>query len=220
MRIIPLTLVTFVTISRLMGADETFPRLSPEEALARLKAGNEHFARAVHSSSKPTHARRLDTAKSQNPFAIIVGCSDSRTSPEMIFEQNIGDLFVVRTAGNLADDIGLGSIEYAVAHLGPRLVVVLGHSRCGAVAAAVDGATAPGHIENIVSQIRPAVELVRAQGGDVLANAIRRNIDLVAKRIKDKAELGSLASSVRVVKAYYDLDSGKVTWLNDSQASR
>jgi carbonic anhydrase len=164
-------------------------------------------------------SRRLATAKAQHPFAIIVGCADSRTPPELIFDQNIGDLFVVRTAGNLADDFALGSIEYAVEHLGARLIVVLGHSRCGAVAAAVESDHAPGHIGEIVKDIRPAVEAVRAEGGDVLANAIRNNVDQVAKKINEKAELGSLASSVRVVEAYYDLDTGKVNWLNTNQSN-
>jgi carbonic anhydrase len=211
--------VCLLGIGSALGADEAASQVSPDAALKRLKMGNEHFARAANSSSQPTRARRLATAKAQHPFAIIVGCSDSRTPPEIIFDQNIGDLFVVRTAGNLADDFALGSIEYAVEHLGARLIVVLGHSRCGAVAAAVQSANAPGHIGGIVNDIRPAVEIVRAGGGDVLTNAIRSNVDQVAKRISEKAELGSLASSVRVVEAYYDLDTGKVEWLNNSQTS-
>jgi carbonic anhydrase len=210
----------FLGFGCLLAAEETTPSVDPSAALTRLKAGSERFSHAASSSSKPTRARRLATAKAQHPFAIIVGCSDSRTPPEMIFDQNIGDLFVVRTAGNLADDFALGSIEYAVEHLGARLIVVLGHSRCGAVAAAVESANAPGHIGGIVSDIRPAVEAVQADGGDVLVNAIKGNIDRVTKRIEEKAELGSLASSVRVVEAYYDLDTGKVSWLKDNQATR
>ncbi len=131
----------------------------------------------------------------------------------MIFDQNIGDLFVVRTAGEQVDDYALGSIEYAVEHLGARLIVVMGHARCGAVAAAVASETAPGHVGEIVRSIRPAFEAVRAQGGDVLVNSIKKNVDLVAEKIREKSELGSLKTSTEVVEAYYDLDSGKVEFL-------
>ena len=189
------------------------PQVSPDAALTTLKEGNERFVRSAPSTAQPTPDRRLATAKAQHPFAIIVGCSDSRTPPELVFDQNIGDLFVVRTAGNLADDFALGSIEYAVEHLGVRLIVVMGHARCGAVAAALEGATAPGHIGSIVREIRPAVEVAGKESGDALVNAIKSNIAQVAKRINEKAELGSLASSIRVVQAYYNLDTGRVEWL-------
>ncbi len=202
--------------SLLFGADPAAPSMESGPALAKLKAGNARFASAATSSSKPTRVRRAETAKSQHPFAVIVGCSDSRTPPEMIFDQNIGDLFVVRTAGEVVDSYELGSIEYAVEHLGARLIVVLGHARCGAVAAAVAGDSAPGHVGSIVRSIRPAVEAVRGQPGDQLTNAIKKNVDRITAKIRQKAELGSLASSVKVVEAYYDLDTGEVEWLQRS----
>jgi carbonic anhydrase len=221
MRIISLTIaVGLMGLNCLLAAEENAPVVSPDAALSKLQSGNERFARAASSESKPTRAQRLATAKAQHPFAIVVGCSDSRTPPEIIFDQNIGDLFVVRTAGNLADDFALGSIEYAVEHLGARLIVVLGHARCGAVAAAMESGNAPGHIAGIVSDIRPAIEAARKEGGDALTEAIKNNVDRVAKRIEEKAELGSLASSIRVIEAYYDLDSGKVMWLNNKASSR
>jgi carbonic anhydrase len=213
-RSIALTVVLLGWSGHLLADDHAVPSMQPGPALARLKAGNAHFVATAASSSKPTRARRAETAKSQHPFAVIVGCSDSRTPPEIIFDQNIGDLFVVRTAGEVVDSYGLGSIEYAVEHLGARLIVVLGHERCGAVAAAVAGERAPGHVGNIVRTIRPAVDAVRNQPGDELTNAIKKNVDRVSTRIREKSELGALASSVRVVEAYYDLDSGKVEWLN------
>jgi carbonic anhydrase len=203
-----------------LAAEEPASEVTPDAALAKLQTGNERFVHAATIPAKPTRARRVATAKAQHPFAIIVGCSDSRIPPEMIFDQNIGDLFVVRTAGNLADDFTLGSIEYAVEHLGARLIVVLGHSRCGAVAAAVESESAPGRIGNIVRDIRPAVEAAKDEKGDALVNAIKSNVKRVAKKIGEKAELGSLASSVRVVQAYYDLDTGEVTWLNDNRVAR
>src|SRR4051812_10778638 len=195
-----------------IAAEPATPSVSPDEALARLKAGNERFASSKESSSKPLAARRAETARGQNPFAIIVGCADSRTAPEIVFDESIGDLFVVRTAGNLVDDYALGSIEYAVEHLGVRLVVVLGHERCGAVTAALAGPSAPGHINSLVRDIQPAVAAAKGKEGDALANTIHENDAAVAAKIRQEAHLGDLAAQVRVVEGYYDLDTGKVEW--------
>ncbi len=189
------------------------PSVSPDAAIAKLIAGNNRYASNSTSAGKPTAKARAATAQSQHPFAIVVGCADSRTSPEIIFDQNLGDLFVIRTAGNLVDDYALGSIEYAVAHLGAKLIVVLGHERCGAVKAAVASGSAPGHVGNIVSDIRPAVKAVQGGAGDLLENSINENVYRVADKISHKAKLGDAASSVRIVRAVYDLDNGKVNWL-------
>lgn len=191
---------------------ENAPVVAPDVALARLKEGNRRFVANPMSAGKPTAARRTETAQSQHPFAVIVGCADSRTSPELVFDQNIGDLFVVRTAGNLVDDHALGSIEYAVEHLGSRLIVVLGHERCGAVKAALGSARAPGHINSLVRDIQPAVKAARSKAGDALANAVRENASLVAEKIRKEAEFGELAPHVRIVTGYYDLDTGEVQW--------
>ena len=195
-----------------IAADPTTPSVTPDEALSRLKAGNERFAGSKDSTSKPVAARRAETAKEQHPFAIIVGCADSRTAPEIIFDQNIGDLFVIRTAGNLVDDYALGTIEYGVEHLGVRLIVVLGHERCGAVTAALGGGSAPGHINSLVRDIQPAVAASKGKEGDALTNAIHENDAEVADKIRKQAELGELAAQVQVVEGYYDLDTGKVQW--------
>lgn len=186
-----------------------------DAALAKLKEGNLRFATSEVSKGKPTTARRMETAQSQHPFAIIVACADSRTAPELVFDQNIGDLFVVRTAGNLVDDHALGSIEYAVAKLGARLIVVLGHERCGAVEAALESGHAPGHINSLVRDIQPAVKAAKGKPGDALDATITENAHEVADRIKAKAVLGDLAKEVRVVSAVYDLDTGKVQWAKD-----
>ncbi len=138
------SLTTIALNGSAMAADHATPSVPADEALSRLKAGNERFAQSKVSAGQPVAERRAATAQTQHPFAIIVGCADSRTAPEIIFDQGIGDLFVVRTAGNLVDDYALGSIEYAVEHLGSRLIVVLGHERCGAVTAALEGGSAPG----------------------------------------------------------------------------
>jgi carbonic anhydrase len=202
-----------VTMSSWAFATEpAVPTITPDEALNRLKAGNERFVSNKDSTSKPGAARRAETAAGQNPFATIVGCADSRTAPEIVFDQGIGDLFVIRTAGNLVDDYALGSIEYAVEHLGVRLIVVLGHERCGAVTAALASASAPGHINALVRDIQPAVTATKGKEGDKLANAIHENDAAVAAKIRKQAQLGDLGAQVQIVEAYYDLDTGKVEW--------
>jgi carbonic anhydrase len=207
------TLIAAVAItSGVMAADPNVPSVTADEALSRLKSGNERFANSKESAGKPVAARRAETAQSQHPFAIVVGCADSRTAPEIIFDQNIGDLFVIRTAGNLVDDYALGSIEYGVEHLGVRLIVVLGHERCGAVTAALTGDSAPGHINSIVRDIKPAVVASNGKEGDPLTNAIHENDAEVASKIRKQAELGELSSQVRIVEGYYNLDTGKVEW--------
>lgn len=181
-------------------------------ALARLKHGNNRFAEAVVSEGKEVEKARAATAKAQRPFAVIVTCSDSRISTELLFDQNIGDLFVVRSAGNLVDDLGLGSIEFGVGTLGARLIVVLGHKGCSAVSASLAGAPLPGHLNAIVEAIRPAVERARTMAGDLLGNAIIENASLVAEKIKTLGVLGE--RGVQIVRAIYDLDSGVVDWID------
>lgn len=193
-----------------VGSGDHDKIVPPAQALARLKAGNARFAKAAKSAPKAVRARRLETAKAQHPFAIIVGCSDSRTVPEFVFDTNLGDLFIVRLAGNVADSDALASIEYAVAHLGSRLIVVLGHENCGAVKAALSGEGAPGHVGKLLESIRPAVEATQAMPGDRLTNAIRKNAGLVAQGIRREAELGELGKQVEIVSAFYDFDTGKV----------
>src|SRR3977135_2510796 len=205
-----LILMAAAVSSLAIAADPATAVVTPDEALNRLKAGNDRFASSKESTSKPVAARRAETAQSQHPFATIIGRADSRVAPEIIFDQSIGDLFVIRTAGNLVDDYALGSIEYAVEHLGVRLIVVLGHERCGAVTAALSGGSAPGHINLLVRDIKPAVAASKGKEGDALTNAIHENDAEVAKKIRSQAQLGELASQVRIVEGYYNLDTGKV----------
>lgn len=186
-----------------------------DKSLAKLKEGNKRYA-----SNKPTHQNqsgkhREEVAKGQKPFAVVVTCSDSRVPPEILFDQGIGDLFVIRTAGNIVDDIGLGSIEYAVEHLKVPLVVVLGHERCGAVDATVKGGEAPGHIRVLVSNIIRAVDKVRSKKGDLLENSIKQNVDNVVEQIKtSKPILEEFfhQKKIKVIGACYDLDDGVVTF--------
>ncbi len=197
------------------GAEHTAVTFGADAALAKLKEGNSRFIASTVSSAKPTAAKRAETAQGQHPFAIVVGCADSRTSPEIIFDQNLGDVFVIRTAGNLIDDHSLGSIEYAIEHLGVRLVVVLGHSHCGAVAAAVAGESAPGHIQSLVRDIQPAVKEARGRPGAVTELAVAANAELMAKKVRTQMDVGELAREVRILPAVYDLSSGKIEWLKE-----
>src|SRR3954465_10670658 len=217
MRAIPkLKLVMSIGLLSLAGfvfaADDHGASIDADSALAKLKEGNARFATSKDSSSKPTAAKRAETAQAQHPFAIILACADSRPAPEIIFDENIGDLFVIRTAGNVVDEHALGSIEYAVEHLGARLIVVLGHERCGAVTAAVASAPAPGHVQSLVRDIQPAVQAAKDVPGDAVDNATAENARLAAAKITKEADLAEYAKDVQTVSAVYNLDTGKVDW--------
>jgi len=190
--------------------------VTADEALTRLKAGNERFVTGKLIHPNEGADRRTEVAKGQSPFAIIVGCSDSRVGPEVVFDQGLGDLFVIRTAGNVVDDVALGSIEYAADHLGAPLILVLGHTRCGAVSAAVAGGHAPGHVASVVEKIKPAVDETKGKPGDALENAVRANVRHVVNQLRNSAPiLSGLVKSgkLRVVGACYDLDTGRVASL-------
>jgi carbonic anhydrase len=196
------------------------PAVSPDEALGRLKQGNTIFSRGGASIALPTVARIAELSKGQRPFAVIVGCSDSRVGPELIFDCNLGELFVVRVAGSTVSQEGLGSIVYAVEHLGAPLVVVLGHTKCGAVGAAVDVATKHvdlhGSLLNMVLPIMPAVlEAQEKHPADLQDAAIRQNVRDVAARLK--VADGTLAEKLsegrlKILSATYDLASGLVAF--------
>src|SRR5207244_11773048 len=162
------------------AADPTHPAqpaVAPAEAISKLKEGNGRYASGNLQHPGQTTERRAELTKDQHPFAVIVSCSDSRVPPEIVFDQGLGDLFVVRVAGNVIDDHGLGSIEYAVDHLGARLIVVLGHQSCGAVKAAKETiaakGTAAGHIQSLVTVLQPVVE---ATLKDYLDSTIKANV--------------------------------------------
>jgi len=187
--------------------------VSAEEAIERLKVGNERFAagKATHDHQQPD--RRDEVAKAQKPFAIIVCCSDSRVGPEIVFDQGLGDIFVLRTAGNVIDDVGQGTIEYAVEHFGTQLIVVLGHSQCGAVSAAVSGGEIHGHVRAVVEAIKPAVEKVKGLPGDPVQNAVWANVREDVKQLESDSPVLSdriKAGKLKIVGACYGLDSGQV----------
>ena len=195
------------------------PMISPAEAISKLKEGNGRYTSGSLQHPGQTTERRTELAKTQHPFAAIVSCSDSRVPPEIVFDQGLGDLFVVRVAGNVINDEGMGSLEYTVDHLGTRLILVLGHQRCGAVDAAKQTIAAkgkaPGHIQSLVTAIKPAVE---ATAKDDLETTIKTNVKNVVQALRSstpilKAEVDS--GKIQVVGGYYSLDTGAVTFLDE-----
>ena len=189
--------------------------LDAEESLKKLMDGNRRFVSETYDRGDISPGRRAEISKGQRPFAVIVDCSDSRVVPEFIFDQGLGDLFVIRTAGNIVDDIAIGSVEYAVKHLGVRLVLVLGHDDCGAVKATVAGGKAEGHIDAILQAIRPAVAVAMQKPGNLLDNAIAQNVDMVINRLQSAQPILAQAlqtGDVRIVGGVYHLKDGSVDW--------
>lgn len=198
--------------------------LTPEEALELLKQGNRSYLTDSPVRAAVGRQRRIEIAASQAPIAAYVSCSDSRVPPELLFGRGLGELFIVRNAGNTVDTVALGSIEYAVAELGVPLVVIMGHERCGAVAAATavvtDNATYPGSIGRMVEPIIPAVLAVRDAPGDLLDNAVRANVRRVVAGLRTAADPLLLdpqrEGRLKVVGAYYDLDTGQVDFFDEA----
>lgn len=197
--------------------------LTPDEALALLKEGNASYRTDSPVRTAIGRERRLEIALSQAPFAAYVSCSDSRVSPEILFGRGLGELFIIRNAGNTVDTVAMGSIEYAVAQLGVPLIVIMGHERCGAVSAAVsvveENARFPGSIGPMIEPIIPAVLEARGQPGDLLANAIRANVRRTVARLRTAASPLLLdpqrQGRLKVVGADYDLDTGDVDFFDE-----
>jgi carbonic anhydrase len=198
------------------------PGISADEAMRVLKAGNARYLEGKLQHPHQDRARRaLTAAQGQHPLATVLTCSDSRVPAEIIFDQGIGDLFVIRVAGNVAATDEIGSMEYAVDHLTAPLVVVLGHSQCGAVTAVVDNSKLPPNIASLVAPIKPAVDKAREANPQapkevLLKAAITDNVwqaiddmlrqsPIIREKVRD--------NQVQVVGALYDLDSGQVQWL-------
>jgi carbonic anhydrase len=188
--------------------------ITADQAMKNLMEGNTRFVsgNSIHPDQSIAD-RRAELVTSQHPFAVIVTCSDSRIPPEIVFDQGLGDIFVVRTAGQVMDNVTLGTIEYAVAHLNVPLVLVLGHDSCGAVEATVSGGEAPGHIASLVEAIKPAVDTAKGMKGDLLNNSIDVNTMNIVDELKSSQPILYPAvkeGKLEIVGARYHLDSGAV----------
>jgi carbonic anhydrase len=195
--------------------------VKPDEALEKLKAGNARYVAAPEVCSADLGKKRSSVAQSQTPWATIISCADSRVPPELLFGGvGPGELFIARNAGNMVDTATMGTIEYGAAVLGVPLIVVLGHERCGAVAAACDvvtkKATFPGSIGPMVAAIVPAAQAVNGKPGDFVDNAVRESAKRTAQQVASKSKIVAdliKAGKVKVVAGRYDLDDGKVEFL-------
>lgn len=206
-------LALFVTAHQVRSASNYTPIVSGADAFTKLLDGNQRFSQDHYQHPNLGAQRRTDLfTNGQHPFATVLGCSDSRVPPELVFDQGLGDLFVVRLAGNVADTVAIESIDYSVKHLGVRLIMVLGHDKCGAVTAAVIGHDEPGDVGPMLRELRPAVAASRNMPGDKIDNAIRENVILTVQKLSNSKELHGMVKSgdLKIVGGIYHLATGKV----------
>jgi len=192
--------------------------MTPDAALAKLKQGNAAFVTHMTQTRSQTIEERAALGAGQAPFASVLSCADSRTTPEIIFNQGLGDIFVVRVAGNVATATETASLEYGAAVLKAPLIVVMGHSSCGAVKAAIElaqGKSFPGKIQDLAKVIEPAALSSKAKGGNWTVNATMDNIRLAMHALQASPVLSDLitAGQLKIVGAYYQLETGVVTFL-------
>lgn len=214
--------------ARISARDEK-PPVSAADALKMLEAGNARFVADKPEHPNSDQRRVQETGKNgQYPIAAVLGCADSRVPVETIFDRGVGDLFVVRVAGNVAGTTELASLEYAVDHLGVSLIVVLGHTKCGAVQAAVAGGELPGNLPALIDDITPAVRAAEAKNPNapadkLLTKAIAENVHqqiAAAQRKSAPLRKAVAAGSVKFVGAVYDVETGVVHWLDDASAAK
>lgn len=194
----------------------------PAEALRLLEEGNKRFAEGKQAVKDLGERRREHLYNGQKPFAVIVSCSDSRVPPEIVFDQGLGDVFVVRVAGNVIDPVTLGSVEYGTEHLGAPLVVVLGHQGCGAVQATVKGDRLPGTISSIASLISPAASVAKTtgvKGSQLVEVTVDKNIENSIAALERSPLIEELVAKkrLRVIGAKYLLSSGKVEFVGGKE---
>ncbi|NJK29046.1 MAG: carbonic anhydrase [Acaryochloris sp. SU_5_25] len=189
--------------------------LTPDQALKKLLDGNKRFMARKRQNPNQDLARVTEVAKEQKPFAAVLSCADSRVPLEILFDQGIGDLFVVRVAGNISSTEDIASEEFGTLVLGAKVLLVMGHERCGAVQAALKGGEFPGLIGSLVYAIKPAVDASVGKPGDPLENAIKANVLLQMKRLQTSPVIATLVQQgkLKVVGGYYDLDTGAVILL-------
>ena len=190
--------------------------ITPQAALQLLTDGNQRFVSNTRQHPNQSMARVTEVAPSQAPFAAILGCADSRVPAEYVFDRGFGDLFVCRVAGNVATPEEKGSLEFGTLVLGAKVLMVVGHERCGAVKAAIEGGELPGQIGSLTKAIKPAVESTKNKPGDKLENACKANIILQAKRLKESPVISQLIQEGKLLLCggYYDLETGAVEVLS------
>ncbi|MEE9349941.1 MAG: carbonic anhydrase [Flavobacteriaceae bacterium] len=186
-----------------------------QESLKRLKEGNERFVKDLLDGKLQDSSRRNSLVGGQEPYAIILGCADSRVVPELAFDTGLGELFTVRVAGNIANTSSIASIEYAVAHCGTKLIVVLGHQSCGAVTASVTGGDNGANLNHLLEHIKPAIKKSKKEAS--INEVVKINAELTAIELLDKSSIIKDAvdsGEVKIVSAYYHLNTGEVEFLN------
>jgi len=192
-------------------------QVSADSALNSLKEGNKRFVEGKSIKPHQDLQRIKEVSSGQNPFAIIVGCSDSRVPNEIIFDQGLGDLFIIRTAGQVSTFASWGSIEFGNAVLGANLIVVLGHTKCGAVSAACQIPDVPGHIVTLINAIKPAAQLAKTQKGDEVENAVKINVAMQVQQLENLEPVLTKAvqsKNLKIVGAVYNLETGTVEFLD------
>lgn len=181
-----------------------------QEALNRLKSGNQHFIDDKLDGKLQNSSRRSALTSGQQPYAIILSCADSRVVPELAFDTGLGEIFVIRIAGNVASTSAVASIEYAVAHLDTNLIIVLGHESCGAVTAAVKGGDNGPNLNHLLHFIDPALESAAA---DSMDNIIKRNAILTSRALVEKSDIiesAVKAGNLKILPSYYNMESGRI----------
>ena len=187
--------------------------ITPDLALQRLMDGNQRFVNGKLENPRRNRERLAEVAKTQKPFAAVLSCADSRVPSEIIFDQGFGDLFVCRVAGNIATPEEIGSLEFGAAVLGTKVIMVIGHERCGAVDATIKGAQVPGQIATLLDAIKPAIKNSENQTGDRLSNATKSNVLFQIEKLKSSPVISQLIQDkkLKIVGGYYDLDTGAVS---------
>jgi carbonic anhydrase len=208
------------------GSKEFSKNMSFEQVMAKLLEGNERFFHGKLEAKDISHTKRSSLLGGQSPFAIVLSCSDSRVLPELIFDQSLGDLFVIRVAGNVVGALELASIEYAAVHLKTKMLIILVHTHCGAVTAAVDTEhDHEGNIREVIKKLRPAVEKAKGMGGtreDIIQIAIKENAFLTENEILKNSEIiRNLVEKgqFKIVKALYNMATGRVEILSSEQGN-
>ena len=188
--------------------------MNQDQIITRLQEGNQRYVADMLDRKLQNNERRTTLTGGQEPFAIVLSCADSRVVPEFAFDTGLGELFVVRVAGNIANSSTIASIEYAVAHVGSKVIVVLGHQSCGAVTAAVAGGDNGYNLNHLLSHITPAISA--SSEGSTINDIVKKNAQMTVQELQNRSSIIKNAvenGSVKVVPAYYNLDSGKIDFL-------